>query len=63
MFSICKNFIKVNDDLFLVKRTFKEEDVKNLDLAKELLGTPHVFRNNWLFYFTEKIEELELITE
>jgi hypothetical protein len=60
MFSICKNFIKVNEDLFLIKRVFKEEYVKNVDLAKELLYSDHVFKKESLMYFCEKIHELEI---
>jgi len=63
MFSICKNFIKVNDRLFLVKKIYAEERILNLDLAKELFNTPHFFKNNDMFYFTEEIEELQIITE
>jgi hypothetical protein len=63
MFSICKNFIKVNEDLFLIKRVFKEESIKNVDLAKELLYSDHVFKKENLMYFCEKIHELEIETE
>ena len=63
MFLICKNFIKVNDRLFLVKRIYAEERIANLDLAKELFSTPHVFKNNDTFYFTQEIEDLQIITE
>jgi hypothetical protein len=59
MFSTCKNFIKINEDLFLIKRVFKEESIKNVDLAKELLYSDHVFKRENLMYFCEKIHELE----
>jgi hypothetical protein len=60
MFSTCKNFIKINEDLFLIKRVFKEESIKNVDLAKELLYSDHVFKRENLMYFCEKIHELEI---
>jgi len=63
MFSICKNFIKVNEDLFLVKRVLKEDAIKNLDATKEILMADHVFKKEDLMYFCEKIQELEIITE
>lgn len=61
MFTICKNFIKVNEDLYLVRRTFREETVTNVDLVKDWLGVPIVFRRDGLLWFCEKIEELETI--
>jgi len=63
MFSICKNFIRVNDHLFVVKRSFKEDRVLNVDLAKELLNAQHVFKKDDMLYFTEEVEDLQIITE
>ena len=63
MFSICKNFIKVNEDLFLIKRTFKEEYIKNVDMAKEIVNCQYVFKKDGIMYFCEMINELEIETE
>jgi len=63
MFSICKNFIKVNESLFVVKKTYAEERIVNIDAAKELFGVSHVFKNNGVLYFTEEVPDLEIITE
>lgn len=61
MFSICQNYIKVNDDLFLVKRTFSEESIKNVELVKEWLGADAVYKKDALLYFCIKIHEAEIL--
>jgi hypothetical protein len=61
MFSICKNFIKVQDDLFLVKRTFKEESVKDVEGIKQWLGVDAVYKKDALLYFCIKIDEAEVL--
>jgi len=61
MFQICQNFIRINDDLFLVKRTFPEERIKNFNLAKEWLKVDFVFKREGLLYFCDKIIDLEII--
>jgi len=61
MFQICKNFIRINDDLFLVKRTFPEERVKDYNLVKEWLEVDSVFKREGLLYFCIKIIELEVV--
>ena len=63
MFSIATNFIHVNDGLFRVIRTFKEEHVKNVDGLKELLHIDIVFRKDGLLYFCNNIQDLEIINE
>lgn len=59
MFSISRTFIKVNDGLFQVLRTFSEERVKNVDLVKEWLDAEIVFRKDGNFYFCKQIQDLE----
>jgi len=63
MFSIVKNFIRVNDSLFLVKKTYREETIKNVDGVKEFTGSDHVFKNDGILYFCERIQELEIEVE
>jgi len=38
MFTLAKNFIKVNEDLFQVVRTYHQDKVLNADLIKQWLG-------------------------
>ena len=63
MFSLCKNFIKINEDLFQVKRTFTEEWMhgKDLDLLKTWYGVDVVFKKDNILYFCIKINELEIV--
>ena len=61
MFSICKNFIKINDDLFLVKRVLFEDLIKDLEGIKQWLGADSVYKKDNLLYFCIKIDELEIV--
>jgi len=63
MFQLHRNFLKINDDLFEVKRTLKEEfmDGKNLDDFKIWFGVDAVFKKDGLLYFCVKINELEIV--
>ena len=63
MFQLHRNFLKINDDLFEVKRTLKEEfmDGKNLDDFKIWFGVEAVFKKDGLLYFCVKINELEIL--
>jgi hypothetical protein len=59
MFSISKNFIKVNEGLFQVLKILSEERVKNADMVKEWLGADIIFRKDGNFYFCKQIQDLE----
>jgi hypothetical protein len=63
MFQLHRNFIKINDDLFEVKKTLKEEfmDGKNLEDFKIWYGVEAVFKKDGLLYFCVKINELEIV--
>lgn len=61
MFQRCTNFIKVNDELFQVVRTFPEERIKDFNLVKEWLGAECVFKREGLLYFCIKIIDLEVV--
>jgi len=61
MFTICKNFIKVNNDLFRVIRVFREESILNTDMVKEWLMADAIYKRDQMLYFCEKIEELEIL--
>lgn len=63
MFSFSRNFIKVNEDVFLIKKTYREDMVKDIEPIKEWLGSDHVFKKDGIMYFCEKVQELEIITE
>jgi hypothetical protein len=65
MFSICKNFIKVNDSLFQVVKQFAEDKVSepevNVENIKQWLGADTTFKKDGMLYFCIKIEEPEII--
>jgi hypothetical protein len=65
MFSICKNFIKVNQDLFQVLRQYPEDRVNNPEVnvenIKRWLGADTTFKKDGMLYFCIKIEEPEII--
>ena len=65
MFSICKNFIKVNEDLFQVVKQIPEDRIDNpeteVNVIKNRLGADTAFKKDGMLYFCIKIEELEII--
>ena len=63
MFQLHRNFIKINDDLFEVKKTLKEEFMvgKNLEDFKIWYGVEAVFKKDGLLYFCVKKNELEIV--
>ena len=61
MFQRCTNFIKVNDELFQVVRTFPEERIKDFELAKQLFKAESVYKREGLLYFCIKIIDLEVV--
>lgn len=61
MFTISKNFIKVNDDLYQVIRSYPEDKVINVDLVKEWLGSEIIFRKDGNLYFCNAIQELKIL--
>ena len=63
MFSICTNYLKIGEDLFQIKRSFKEDQVKDIEFLKYYLGADSVFRKEGILYFCLKIEEAEIINE
>lgn len=63
MFSICKNFIVVNGDLYHVKKIYEEIRIKDVDLVKDWLNVESVFRKDGKFYFCNLIPELEIIND
>jgi len=65
MFSICKNYIKVNEDLFQVVKQIPEDRIDNpetgVETIKKWLGADTAFKKDGMLYFCIKIEDLEII--
>jgi len=62
MLSICKNYIKVNDSLYQIKRAWPEERIKDVELIKQWLNTDTVFRRDNVMYFCQIVEEAQIVT-
>lgn len=56
-------FIKFQDNLFVVKRLIKEEFNPNVEVWKEHLGADTVLKKDGVLYFLELVPELEIIEE
>jgi hypothetical protein len=61
--SLINQFINVNDQLYRVKRIVREEHVKNVDAAKEVYYSEHVFRRDGYLYYCEMVQDLEIIPD
>jgi len=59
MFTICKQVIGFNEELFLIKRTLKESEKFDVDLLKVYFCVDTVFKKDGVLYFAEKIQTLE----
>jgi len=57
--TICKQVLKINENLYIVKKILKEEVCKNVDLLKEFYLADIVFKKEELLYFCESITDLE----
>ena len=66
MFNLTKQVINFQDTLYIVKRIIKEESINNKDLIqefKEWIGADTVLKKDNLFYFVNKIDEVQIIEE
>ena len=65
MFTIIKQVVSWEDSLYVIKRIIKE-DTFPPDFAqeyKEYLCADMVLKKNGLYYFVEKIDEAQIVTE
>ena len=60
-FNITRNIIDVNGQYFEVKKTFKEENVKDPVGLKEFLGYDVLFKKDGVLYFCNSIVEPEYV--
>lgn len=63
MFQPNRQLLSINGELYEIKRIFKEEDIKSIELLKEWFNATHVFKKEGLLYFCDKIIDLEPIEE
>lgn len=65
MFTISKQVVDWDGNLYIIKRTLKE-DTFPADFAqeyKDYIGADVIFEKNGLYYFCQKIEEAQLVEE
>jgi hypothetical protein len=60
-FNITRSIIDVNGQLFEIKKTFKEENVKDPVGLKEFLGYDVLFKKEGTLYFCNFIVEPEFV--
>lgn len=65
MFTIAKQIVDWNGDLYSVKRALKESSIKEefTQEYKEYLGADVVLKKNGMYYFVEKINEAQIVEE
>ena len=61
MFSIKRDFIRWEDKIVEVKRSYPIDRVKDVSLIKEWLGVDVVLRRDNIMYFCDTIQEAEII--
>jgi len=60
-FNITRNIIDVNGQLFEVKRTYKDENVKDPVGLKDFLGYDVLFKKEGTLYFCNFIQDTEFV--
>ncbi len=65
MFTIAKQIVDWNGELYSVKRALKESSIKEefTQEYKEYLGADVVLKKNGMYYFVEKIDEAQIVEE
>jgi len=65
MFNIVKQVLNFQDNLYIVERIIKEEDIKEKHVQeyKEYIYTDSVLKKNGIYYFVNKIQDAEIIPE
>lgn len=65
MFTISKQVVNWEDNLYIIKRTLKESTMPEefANEYKEYIGTDKVLKKNGIYYFAQKIEEAQLVEE
>lgn len=60
---IKNEFINFQGNLYLIKRTLKEELNPNIDVWKEHLGADTVLKKDGILFFLETVPDLEIVEE
>ena len=65
MFTISKQVVNWDGNLYIIKRTLKETSIKEefVQEYKEYIGADTVLKKNEIYYFAQKVEEAQLVEE
>jgi hypothetical protein len=65
MFTISKQVVDWDGNLYIIKRTLKETSIKEefVQEYKEYICADTVLKKNGMYYFVIKIEEAQLVEE
>lgn len=65
MFTISKQVVNWNGDLYIIKRTLKETSIKEefVQEYKEFICVDAVLKKNGIYYFVMKIDEAQLVED
>jgi len=65
MFNIVKQVINFQDNLYIIKRVLRETNIKEefVQEYKEWIGCDTVLRKDGIYYFANKINEVQIIPE
>lgn len=63
MFNIVKQVINFQDNLYIIKRTIREEFIKEefVQEYKDYINADSVLKREGVYYFVSKIEESQII--
>lgn len=63
MFSLNRQFINFEDRLLEVRRKFREEHIKDIELVKQYYDCDITLRQDEFLYFCVEVPEAEIVTE
>jgi hypothetical protein len=63
IFSIKREFIRFDDKLFEVVRSFREDHIKDVEAVKQHYECTMVLRKNGFMYFCTEVTEAEIVEE
>jgi len=65
MFNLVKQIVNFQDSLYIIKRVLRETNIKEefVQEYKEWIGCDTVLRKDGIYYFANKINEVQTIPE
>ncbi len=65
MFNLVRPVVDYQGTLYIIKRTIKEANIpeENVQEYKKFLGCDSVLKKEGMYYFVNKIEDVEIIPE